>query len=429
VPPEESRRASVASQASRTTVGIDTISSPLDVIHTTASKSDTLTTFDEFASPPRPTSSGDVQGFAGDIVQGGLSGLYSRLKASVGGGRESLGPSPLGISNDATDDSSIRSATSKKGGMKSTSITNSDSPVASAPSSRLQSPLIASFPEGLPVPSKLQPSPSNASLLSRISVPDPHLVSTGQTPPSPDEARLRPNSNSPKCRPSSTPRPVDRKKPPRIANVSDLEQHAHETLVEGGAMPDIKFPRQTERHSFSSNSSSMLDQERTPRPLARFAVDNQRSFFDSSLSPVRRDTSRHDWSDKNKAATITPEKPDALLDTPRPPLIKIGQSHLPGFQASRATSTDGDYSSVTSGAQITRKHSSQQTEDNFAKGELPSLSEVQDATSRMRSKVLAKELWMRDETAKECFYCGEAFSTFRRKHHCRKFSKSVLHTT
>jgi 1-phosphatidylinositol-3-phosphate 5-kinase len=152
-------------------------------------------------------------------------------------------------------------------------------------------------------------------------------------------------------------------------------------------------------------------------------VDNQRNLFDSSQSPVRRDTSRHDWTDKGKNIPLTSDQPDALLDTPRPALVKIGQSHLPGFHVSRGTSTDGEYSSVASGALTARKQTKEQEEFNSARVEMPSLGEVQDATARMKNKVLAKELWMRDETAKECFYCGEAFSTFRRKHHCRKCSK------
>lgn len=38
---------------------------------------------------------------------------------------------------------------------------------------------------------------------------------------------------------------------------------------------------------------------------------------------------------------------------------------------------------------------------------------------QFRSNLLSKEFWMRDENAKDCFHCGEPFSTFRRKHHCR----------
>ena len=40
--------------------------------------------------------------------------------------------------------------------------------------------------------------------------------------------------------------------------------------------------------------------------------------------------------------------------------------------------------------------------------------------SQVKSKLLNKEYWMRDENARDCFYCGNPFSTFRRKHHCRR---------
>lgn len=33
--------------------------------------------------------------------------------------------------------------------------------------------------------------------------------------------------------------------------------------------------------------------------------------------------------------------------------------------------------------------------------------------------VLSKQYWMKDDSAKECFTCGKAFTTFRRRHHCR----------
>jgi hypothetical protein len=40
--------------------------------------------------------------------------------------------------------------------------------------------------------------------------------------------------------------------------------------------------------------------------------------------------------------------------------------------------------------------------------------------SQIKSKILNKEYWMRDENARDCFYCGDPFSTFRRKHHCSR---------
>ncbi len=41
------------------------------------------------------------------------------------------------------------------------------------------------------------------------------------------------------------------------------------------------------------------------------------------------------------------------------------------------------------------------------------------ASKQIRNRVLSRDFWMKDENCTECFLCGEAFSTFRRKHHCR----------
>jgi 1-phosphatidylinositol-3-phosphate 5-kinase len=44
---------------------------------------------------------------------------------------------------------------------------------------------------------------------------------------------------------------------------------------------------------------------------------------------------------------------------------------------------------------------------------------VHSVPSHFRRRVISKEFWMKDENAKDCFNCGQSFSTFRRKHHCR----------
>lgn len=96
----------------------------------------------------------------------------------------------------------------------------------------------------------------------------------------------------------------------------------------------------------------------------------------------------------------------------RPPLIKVSQSHLPGFHLSYPNSSDG---AVTPAIAIPAPSQSSQTHRN-----LPNHDRKQHhGAARMRNKILAKELWMKDENAKDCFSCGESFSAFRRKHHCR----------
>ena len=91
------------------------------------------------------------------------------------------------------------------------------------------------------------------------------------------------------------------------------------------------------------------------------------------------------------------------MPDPHPPLIQVSHSYLPGFRASRETSIDGDYSSVTSGTNAAGKMKADRLDEPRPTIVLPEVTPA--SAARLRSKVLSKELWMRDETAKECFYC------------------------
>jgi len=88
-----SRRGSLASLSGSAAVDKEQLAQALDKIHNTASHSETLTTFNEFASPPPPSANTESKGIAGDIMQNGLSGLYSRFRGAVGAGKEKTGPS------------------------------------------------------------------------------------------------------------------------------------------------------------------------------------------------------------------------------------------------------------------------------------------------------------------------------------------------
>ena len=103
----------------------------------------------------------------------------------------------------------------------------------------------------------------------------------------------------------------------------------------------------------------------------------------------------------------------------RPPMVHIGQSHLPGFRASRTNSSDGDLSSLATTIHQTRRPTFSTVDEHIGVSQ-PRQSVLRNpSVARQRNRVLAKELWMRDENAKDCFYCGDSFSAFRRKHHCR----------
>ncbi|KAF2765664.1 hypothetical protein EJ03DRAFT_279516 [Teratosphaeria nubilosa] len=116
----------------------------------------------------------------------------------------------------------------------------------------------------------------------------------------------------------------------------------------------------------------------------------------------------------------------------RPPLYHVGASHLPGFEPSRASSTtDGGDVSSSSTVQNAPQRPTLDPSPNFNSGlqrkrtvlkPQAHAAQPQHTTHvpmHLRRRVISKEFWMKDENAKDCFYCGQSFSTFRRKHHCR----------
>jgi 1-phosphatidylinositol-3-phosphate 5-kinase len=73
------RRGSIASVSSRTEVDKETLSQVLDVIHTSASKADGLTSFHDYDRS-------NVRSGPKEKVTSGVTGLYNKLKQSVGSG-------------------------------------------------------------------------------------------------------------------------------------------------------------------------------------------------------------------------------------------------------------------------------------------------------------------------------------------------------
>jgi 1-phosphatidylinositol-3-phosphate 5-kinase len=384
-PPRDSRRTSVASQTSSKPLDQSAVAQTLEKIHTTASRTDTLTTFD-FGSPPRPPSGGDGKSFGGDLVQGGLSGLYSRIKASVS--RDPVSPSPTNESDSASVVSLKHQSTASKppDGLSIVSPGN-----ASTSSSRLQSPSAAQFPD---LPKSHLHSSSNSSIVLGNIASTLRPSDADHTPRSIEPQSFQPAFSASRARTPDGNRIVrHNESPPSRATRKDRDIDGPDSMESYGI------------HLLSNNDT-------TPRPISRLVPSGERQ---SNQFPSReRDVSR---SRNGSSAVDKLALPDSL-----PPLIQVSQSHLPGFRVSRETSIDGDYSSVASGTNATGKSKQDRSDEARQNIGLPDSEVTPASASRLRSKVLAKELWMRDETAKECFYCGEPFSTFRRKHHCRKWN-------
>lgn len=89
---------------------------------------------------------------------------------------------------------------------------------------------------------------------------------------------------------------------------------------------------------------------------------------------------------------------------------------LPGYVMSRV-STAETTTTVSSLPPINTAVSRVAKEDQ--KPQQLSRAVGEGVLSQLRSKLLSRDFWMRDENAKDCFHCGEPFTTFRRKHHCR----------
>jgi 1-phosphatidylinositol-3-phosphate 5-kinase len=444
---DHSRRASTVSVPPPSDLDKDAI---LDQIHTTASRSDALTTFEDFA-PQRPGSKGEGKSFAGDAVQSGLSGLYSRFKASVGAAKDAVAGS---TGNDSADDASIRSAQTRVVAPKSSATAALTSPTTvSASSSRIQSPLTAKFPEpaSLSSAASLQSKPVHSAAISQLrsglqSLDTSDLASRvgsshGDSHSPEDNRQTLPLSQSTGSASSPTTNPV------RHARHAD-------NLIEGGvrsqeslgvtlsktsnraafqslnnAQPEpFRIDRQDAdaASAYTSHSSLSNDPERTPRnPPQR--SDRSRaveSYSSSSLKPTSRSTMNQNTASFQEIPITSNFNSDSLTEPhnthQRPPLIQVSQSHLPGFRAN--DSSDGDLSSVATTAMTAapRRPNYELVEEHWSRNSGRGSHTSHDTMSRMRNKILAKELWMRDENAKDCFYCGDAFSAFRRKHHCRE---------
>ena len=110
-PLHRSRESSVASFSSVNQIDKDTLSQALDQIHTAASQTGHLTTFNEYTPPP-PSSqeTTDVKKASSD-GQGSISILYNRLRASVGNTKDS-------VSTDDEKASSEKSSLKDQAGSK-----------------------------------------------------------------------------------------------------------------------------------------------------------------------------------------------------------------------------------------------------------------------------------------------------------------------
>ncbi|KAL1850877.1 Mitochondrial distribution and morphology protein 12 [Paecilomyces lecythidis] len=512
-----SSRASISSQVER-----ENLNEALNQIHSAAYQSDSLTVFNEFTHPPSPSTVADNKSLTGDI-QGGLSGLYNRLRASVGGVKDIVGGSGRPVDGlPPAEGSGIKSPSSDFVSPKSSAAPTPVVPAAdshtsypsSAHGSKVHSPILNAFPSNADVASQTQAAKSSRFSSKTASISSKASVSPAPPIKSPTAPIPKTTSSVSTADPTVTEVKVNaiRDTPDHSRNNSaSLSSHAVynvDTVVadRGESSPNLSLSQSSlglgSRKSYSpvltakssnvsygdgqnlsdTTRSPNLEQEalsndkskkpghgsleRHPLPELDTSVSNstwknkqvdslrdaQLSSQDSSVpsssgalaseesagvSSATNSLSRMPNDDSSGPEARTPTTLETSLSmtdnehkpalSTRPSVNKsrekatphIVQSRLPGYIMSRTSSTD---TATTSSPAATRGSTNGSTGQNsrdkrpsYPVGEIPSQNNV----TQMRSRLLSKDFWMRDENAKDCFHCGEPFSTFRRKHHCR----------
>ncbi|KAJ9503737.1 Mitochondrial distribution and morphology protein 12 [Exophiala xenobiotica] len=422
----------------------DALNQALNTIHTAASQSNNLTVFNEYTDPPAAASNQENKTLASEI-QGGISGLYNKLRASVGAAKEN-------------DDRHEEQATPGQ------SEDNHLSKPGSGSTSKAQSPRLYAFDSPLGIDPPLQSSmmSSKATSVTKISLPSTPSIRSPTGPPQPSAHLADPSVTNVNIH------AVSSANHSRAGSQFDLDSPAPERMTASGDSDSLRrvFSKPGAEASAAERGSRLVTSPRlqaAPRPNPRLPISHERGLSSNSTQShtshvdLLANSQQFTSSGDGPAMRASPSKQDAVsqkqhtnpLDllaenavhpsklhlgsqgksndassmksplsatsTSRPTerlAPKISQSKLPGFRAPRTSSSDSTiFTGVARHSRDASADESKQRGFNIAPQARP--------MSKLRSKLLSKEFWMRDENAKDCFHCGEQFTTFRRKHHCR----------
>jgi 1-phosphatidylinositol-3-phosphate 5-kinase len=484
----------------------ESMNATLDHYHNTAYQSESLTLFNDFTSPPAPISASDDKGLSEEL-QGGLSGLYSRFRTSVGGVRDIVSGGGKSTDKISTETPAVKTSASDRSRVKPVSDsapTSAEYPPSqpnSSQGSRLHSPVVPHQPHQ----ESAQPntgkrsriSSKSGSISSKTSVsPSPGLKpniapltkATGSAiaaDPTVTQLHVNVTGNPDRASNSSVNVPFQGTKNADTASIGSkdgamdlsmsqtsslasqnlsgspvLSAKLHDSYHEDQSSCDRKeslvSPTQTPEHQ-PRKSISSTDQQRQPNAMSQSAVfrnskqveqtqghvshnpgeiPSSRASFRyeepkisvagsnslSKLSSHDEVSHRVDTIQANMATPATresaqvneppkPSGPDRSYDN-----SKTRAGRLPGYMMSR-TSTAETTTTVSSLPPLNTAIDRARGQSLQAKRYPPS-GDV-GVVSQLRSKLLSRDFWMRDENAKDCFHCGEPFTTFRRKHHCR----------
>ncbi|XP_044719759.1 phosphatidylinositol-4-phosphate 5-Kinase domain-containing protein [Hirsutella rhossiliensis] len=438
------RRGSINSMSASSTVDKEQLAHALDKIHTSASRCDSLTTFNDFAPPPERLPALEGRGTAGELVQHGLSGLYTRFREAVGGVSPTKTTPKEAIPDDNADAASKR-----------TSIADGHSSRPSISSlSRADTTALAA------TPSTSQPTPMTEVSSAALTITTSELSSRSQMTQSSKPTSINLMSGQ-KLSHTSGRQSLPTKATsaivadPTITAPVSVHREASRSTVRtedsnGGQASSRRSLGRPELHAHlsttdSSSPASVYDAKDGSKLSSKSARDDGSSVdgtADVASNPAKGappsalKTAQHRHV-RNPSITSSMLSPDGVHRRPAV-IAKITRSRSPGDLESRESSLDrsaAEASPINTSAHNFVYHTSFNQDSRTtaphhgrtAGGRIPGTTGGKERASdqmnaqldKMRRQVLSKEYWMKDDTVKECFLCQTPFTAFRRKHHCR----------
>lgn len=506
----QSRRGSLTSLSSTSQLDKEALSQALDQIHSSASQTETLTTFNEYTSPPSSSSGPDSKGITSEL-HGGLSGLYTRFRASVGNVKDivqlgseepvgetvssanpksnpkgpasstknlgqpgpgtsssakalqnnsssSLGQHSVASTTDAEAPSNeavrqVKSSKTSLGTLSSKSASGSLGILKSAPTTLTQAAQTSTIHPALaevnisavkqgsiaaeppshsasksPVdihhgdgnkraPNGLHIHASNRASNASAITPSDALLSSTSTRSNGDQQAVRSDPNRIRSPAPSLYEPTSEK----ISGKADIRQSKDHVQPFPG-LEDDGYDK--DAYAVTEFSSDTDDGRAAPPRIVTSYGRGQNNFSENSEMK----------GESAKAQTFTKQGGYQHLALPlrktlAPPMVSRTDSTDPKF--SRASSYETDIDSVIDPVPQPSSETGVVEASQPPKGKTitprysdPSASHqdlrTMNVFSQVKNKVLNKEYWMKDENARDCFYCGDSFTMVRRKHHCSK---------
>ena len=444
--------------SSKPALGTEAAELALDRIHTTASRAENLTSFDEYAPTPKPASRDNSKNLAAELTHGGISGLYSKLKLSVTGTKEGT----FNLSDDnredkSTDDRGPDGATRAKASKSSATIALNSTTLPSTSSNRIPSPSILRDGNGhvnLPKDDLITDAKLTDKLVSTLTKPSTKTqeiigvnIGTGDSDNS-SFSQLNDNTskavtselgskaqylrNSDVKESSKLPLRDQVSLPPNHTHILGspnirpvLKDYSQKGIGDRATSAGLNFEDTLETRN--NNDADIDDERSSPEPevitaaadeaaIGTFAPD---AFIGNVTGGENLLTNAHaaEESESSEEIIRASNKQKNL-----PSLSEHNvRSHLSSYSPSQASSLDGSRTSPRPGDAMKYPIAlvSKLKSENISKS-LNAFTVQKNSDEPAQRKLLGREYWMKDENAKDCFYCGDSFSTFRRKHHCRK---------